>query len=76
MIFSEWIISRTGGQSMVLIFYTTLTSVNLAQYELFPLKFSMSDQSGIKISKGLGMFGDGRICLKIEVFVFWTFSGI
>ena len=33
--FSEWIIIRTGGQSWYNITFTTLISVNLAQFEIF-----------------------------------------
>ena len=34
MSFSEWIISHTDGQTMVQLFYTTLTSVDFAQFEI------------------------------------------
>ena len=35
MRFSKWIISNTGGQTMVYLFYTTLFSIEFAQYEIF-----------------------------------------
>ena len=35
MSFSEWIISRTCGQTMVQLFYTTYISVDPAYYKIF-----------------------------------------
>ena len=34
----EWIISRTDGKTMAELFYTTLISVDLAQYEVIRAK--------------------------------------
>ena len=42
MSLSESIIYLTGGQTMVKLFYTTLISVDLPQYEIFRTKVVIS----------------------------------
>ena len=56
MSFSEWIISHTGRQTMVKLFYTTFISVDLAQYEIYVFKFAISCKDGITLAPRLYFF--------------------
>ena len=48
MSFRTWVISRTGGQTIVYLFYTTLISADIGQYEIL-LKYVNSGKGGIMV---------------------------